>query len=477
MIITCRRIKRTGKPPGSEEASVCSREAIAEGVRLRRPRRGRRPPDRFRGFSRTRRIVSYHNFRKTPDDLRDLRAGCHWASIPTSSGSPRWRTRRTTTMRMLEMMQEARSRHRRHVHGRHPRRAVPDSRRQGSERPFTCATFHLSTPVAPGQTSSFHADDRATSTNYLSGSARTPRSTASSPTPVGAQPRARTFTTLTFQALGIDAQFTFPSRVPGRCCSAVHRRCARLGWRRLSVTIPHKEQIAASTSRRSDPAVKSIAAVNTAIFDGHEIVGYNTDYNAAMDCLEMALGEIGVDPSPLKGKRVLVLGPAASRGRSFLVYRKRGATITIASADAGGEAGATGQCVRSEGDRLRMRAIAAPTKLSSTVRRSACTRTSTNRRSRRPSSTGDAGVRHGYNPESTLLIKDARSRDGRRSPALRCSCGKRSGSSSCLRDRKPTELMREVLKRAIGPVKYFPPPERQEEDEGIDLQTDDSSDE
>ena len=82
----------------------------------------------------------------------------------------------------------------------------------------------------------------------------------------------------------------------------------RLGIRGLSVTIPHKEAIARYLTK-VDPAVKSIAAVNTVVFDGSEVIGYNTDYNAAMDCLEHSLGEIGAKPSPLKNQ------PRAGAGR------------------------------------------------------------------------------------------------------------------------------------------------------------------
>ncbi len=61
------------------------------------------------------------------------------------------------------------------------------------------------------------------------------------------------------------------------------------------------------------------------------MIGYNTDYNAAMDCLEMRIGEVGADPSPLKGKRVLVLGAGGVARPIVFGLRKRGATITIAS--------------------------------------------------------------------------------------------------------------------------------------------------
>ena len=73
VIITCRRKEDGGKWPGSEEARLLLlREAIAEGVDyvdLEEDVAGQIPR-----FGRTKRIVSYHNFRKTPDDLRELHA-------------------------------------------------------------------------------------------------------------------------------------------------------------------------------------------------------------------------------------------------------------------------------------------------------------------------------------------------------------------------------------------------------------------
>ena len=82
-----------------------------------------------------------------------------------------------------------------------------------------------------------------------------------------------------------------------------------------------------------------------------------------------------------------------------------------------------------------------------------------------------------YNPESTLLIKDARSRN----------CMTITGVEMFVRQAQlqfflftrreaPADLMREVLKRAIGPVKYFPPPSQPAEEEPIDLPMDESGD-
>ena len=91
----------------------------------------------------------------------------------------------------------------------------------------------------------------------------------------------------------------------------------------MSVTIPHKEAIARYLTK-VDPAVKSIAAVNTVVFDGAEVLGYNTDYNAAMDCLENALGTIGQNPSPVKSKRALVLGAGGVARPIVYGLRSRG---------------------------------------------------------------------------------------------------------------------------------------------------------
>ncbi len=90
-----------------------------------------------------------------------------------------------------------------------------------------------------------------------------------------------------------------PFRVPADNLQQFVEDIPRMGIQGLSVTIPHKEAIASHLTK-VDPAVKSIAAVNTVVFDGANIIGYNTDFNAAMDCLEYAMGTVGAKPSPVK---------------------------------------------------------------------------------------------------------------------------------------------------------------------------------
>jgi 3-dehydroquinate dehydratase/shikimate dehydrogenase len=227
----------------------------------------------------------------------------------------------------------------------------------------------------------------------------------------------------------------------------------RLGIRGLSVTIPHKEAIARHLTK-VDPAVKSIAAVNTVVFDGLEVVGYNTDYNAAMDCIEQALGTIGAKPSSVKNKRVLVLGAGGVARPIVYGLKSRGALVTIASR------------TRQRSDKLakafdckaldwntRQRVQCdivincTPIGMHPNVDESPVSKTFL-----KPSMLVFDTV---YNPESTLLIKDGRSRN----------CHVVTGVEMFIRQamlqfflfthqEADADLMREVLMKTIGPVRF-----------------------
>ena len=320
IIITCRRKEDGGKWAGSEEARMLIlREAIAEGVDyvdLEEDVAAQIPR-----FGRTKRIISYHNFRKTPDNLRELhtemaRLDPDIIKIATMANTPH------DNLRMLEMMQES---------------TVPTvgmcmgdmgtpSRILAGKfgAPFTYATFHHERTLAPGQLSfkqmtEIYRYERIGHDTAVYGVIADPVGHSLSPHIHNAE----------YEELGIDAVYC-PFRVPTDCLDQFMHDAPRLGIRGLSVTIPHKEAIAKHLTK-VDPAVKSIAAVNTVVFDGAERIGYNTDYNAAMDCLEHSLGEIGEQPSPLANKRVLVLGAGGVARPIVFGCRKRGASVTIAS--------------------------------------------------------------------------------------------------------------------------------------------------
>ena len=105
VIITCRRREDGGKWNGSEESRLLLlREAIAEGVDyvdLEEDVASQIPR-----FGKTKRIISYHNFRKTPENLRELHSEMAQLDpdiikMATMANDPH------DNLRMLETMQES----------------------------------------------------------------------------------------------------------------------------------------------------------------------------------------------------------------------------------------------------------------------------------------------------------------------------------------------------------------------------------
>ncbi len=73
-----------------------------------------------------------------------------------------------------------------------------------------------------------------------------------------------------------------------------------MGYRGLSVTIPHKVE-AMENVDEVDPTAQGIGCINTVVNDNGRLKGYNSDGLGALG----ALRDAGADP---EGKRVLVLG-------------------------------------------------------------------------------------------------------------------------------------------------------------------------
>ena len=84
------------------------------------------------------------------------------------------------------------------------------------------------------------------------------------------------------------------------------------GFKGLNVTIPHKEKILLFGIIEPDAFAKKVGAVNTLLFSGDGIKGYNTDAFGALAALEHAGTETD-------GKNVLIIGAGgAARSISFL---------------------------------------------------------------------------------------------------------------------------------------------------------------
>lgn len=443
VIITLRRKEDGGKWSGTEEGRLMLlREAIAEGVDYVDIEED--IASQIPRFGKTKRIVSYHNFRKTPENLSEIhermsKLDPDIVKLATMANDPH------DNVRMMEIMHSS---------------SVPTigmcmgdigtpSRILCAKfgAPYSYSTFHHERALAPGQLSFkemnevYHYGKIGEKTDIY-GVIADPVGHSLSPHVHNAA----------FQDKGIDAVYC-PFRVPADSLESFMKDAPRLGIRGLSVTIPHKESIARHLTK-VDPAVKSIAAVNTVVFDGSEVIGYNTDFNAAMDCLELALGTIGAKPSPLKNKRALVLGAGGVARPIVYGLRNRGAFVTIASRtmQRSERLANTFDCKAVDWesrDRVNCDILinCTPVGMHPNVDESPISKTFL-----KPSILVFDTV---YNPESTLLVKEARGRN----------CQVITGVEMFLRqamlqfylfthEEANRDLMREVLKRTIGPVRY-----------------------
>jgi 3-dehydroquinate dehydratase / shikimate dehydrogenase len=443
-VITVRRECDGGKFTGSEEARLMMlREAIANGVEyvdLEDDIAGKIPR-----FGKTKRIISHHNFRNTPDNLRDLHdkmkaLDADIVKIATMANQPH------DNVRVLEMMQQSDC----PTIGMCMGDIGTPSRILGPKfgAPFTYATFHHERALAPGQLSydqmvNVYRHKSLGPETEVYGVVADPIGHSLSPQIHNAE----------FAATGMNAVYV-PFRVPFDVLGQFMEDMGRLDIKGLSVTIPHKEAIAKFLSK-VDPAVKGIGAVNTVLFKGGEVLGYNTDYKAAMDCLENALGGAVPPgtPSPLQDKKVLVLGAGGVARAIMYGLQRRGAKTTIASrtrsraqllADTFG-----GKCLDWPARHVPSDIIVncTPIGMHPNVDESPF-----NKSNLKPTMIVFDTV---YNPESTLLLKEARSHGCRTVSGVDMFVRQAKLQFFLFTGQEPSEArMRETLKRAIGPVKY-----------------------
>ncbi|TWT48314.1 shikimate dehydrogenase [Botrimarina hoheduenensis] len=443
VIITVRREQDGGKFSGTEEERMMLlREAIALGVDyidLEEDIAHKVPR-----YGATKRLVSYHNFRHTPENLAELHAqmatkDADVIKLATMAQHP------VDNVRMLELVQSS---------------AIPTvgmcmgdigapSRILGAKfgSPFTYATFHHERTLAPGQLSfqqmtEIYNYDRIGPETDVYGVIADPVGHSLSPQIHNAA----------FAHAGVNAVYV-PFRVPADTLADFMKNAERLGVKGLSVTIPHKEAITAHLTKVT-PDAKGIKAVNTVVRRGADLVGCNTDCGAAMDSLEHALGEVGANPSPLAGKRVLLLGAGGVARAIAYGLKKRGAKTTVA--------GRSRERAERLADEFDGRAIDWNARQStSTDVLINCTPIGMHPNVDQ-SPFGKSYLKPAlvvfdtvYNPESTLLVKEAREH----------GCTVITGVDMFVRQAAlqyqlftesapPTQLMRETLKRAIGPVRY-----------------------
>ena len=121
-----------------------------------------------------------------------------------------------------------------------------------------------------------------------------------------------------------------PFRVPKEHLSEFIDACPEMGIKGLSVTIPHKESCLKSINALDDD-VAGIRACNTIVFDGVNAFGYNTDCSAAVESLEEAISEKHPDEDAFEGRQFLLLGAGGvARAIAFSLVRKNAKVLITA---------------------------------------------------------------------------------------------------------------------------------------------------
>jgi 3-dehydroquinate dehydratase/shikimate dehydrogenase len=444
VIVTCRRMNDGGKWIGSEDVRLMLlRTAIAEGVEyvdLEEDIAGSVPR-----FGKTKRIVSLHDFTKTPENLEEIHARLasldpDIVKVSTMANNPH------DNLRMLRLIAGSRL----------PTVGICMGEMGTPSRilagkfgaPFSYATFHHERTLAPGQlsfrqmTDIYHYDAINADTEVYG---------------VIADPVGHSLSPIihnsAFHALHLNKVYV-PFRVPQADLLRFLDDCRDLGIRGLSVTIPHKEAVV-SKCTKVEAAVRGIGAVNTMVFEkDNTVLGFNTDYRAAMECLDCIFGGDADSPPPWQHMTALVLGAGGVAKAIAFGLARRGAKVIIASRTLSRARALAkdigGQAVDWDGRHIVKAHVlvnGTPIGMHPNVDEIPYEKSRL-----RPGMLVFDTV---YNPEQTLLVKEAR--------LLRCKVI--TGVEMFIRQAAhqfhhftqqpaPTDLMRDQLRRAIGPAKY-----------------------
>jgi 3-dehydroquinate dehydratase/shikimate dehydrogenase len=297
VVVTCRRKQDGGRWEKSEEDRLMLlRQSIAMGVEyidLEEDTATKIPR-----YGKTKRIISYHNFEGVPDDLEEIHArlaklDADIVKVAVQANSFE------DTLRVIELMRKAKIPTIAIAMGDYGSMSRILATRYGA--PFTYCVFNLDRRVAPGQLSYndmkhiYRVDTISDKTKIFG---------------VVADPVAQSYSPMlhnsAFQANELDYRY-LPFRVAAADIEPFIRWCQREGVGGLSVTIPHKQAVLQLLTQ-GEAAAQGIGACNTIIFSGEDRIGYNTDYRAAMECIGYGLSKIYEEPNPFEGRSALILG-------------------------------------------------------------------------------------------------------------------------------------------------------------------------
>ncbi|MBW3541885.1 MAG: shikimate dehydrogenase [Planctomycetes bacterium] len=442
-IITCRRRSDRGRWRGSEDARLALlRAAIVAGVEyvdLEEDIAGG-----IRRYGNTKRIVSHHDFDETPDNLEEIHArlaklDADVVKLVTMANSA------ADCLRMLRLVSSATVPTVGFCMGElgQPTRILCG--KYGS--PFTYATFSRDRELAPGQLS-FDEMQHLYDYNSIG-----PKTVVYG---VLGDPIAHTLSPLVhnaaFRDVGIDAVY-LPFRVFRGALSETLKEFEFLQPGGYSVTIPHKQTVLELVAD-VDADARQIGAANTLYRDEAGLWrATNTDYQAALEAVRESLKSGGDPDARIRGMKVLVLGSGGAARAIALAMLREGALVTIAG--------------RSH-DRTKALAEEIGCQSTQWENRGAgfvdilINATPIGMHPEVDATPFAANwLREGmlvfdavYNPENTLLLKQARERDCRTVSGLEMFVRQAALQFERFTGRgAPLELMRDVLRQGISPVR------------------------
>lgn len=318
-IVTCRREIDGGRFPGSEEdRQILLRQAIGAGVEYVDIEEDLAAS--IRRFGKTKRIVSYHNFEKTPDDIEEIhermcRLDADIVKVVTMANSP------IDNVRLLNLIKNAKIPTVAFCMGEYGTVSRILCGKFGA--PFTYCTFSKERVMAPGQLAfdemkKLYRFDEINAQTAVFGVLGDPIGHSWSPLLHNAA----------FKRMGINAVY-LPLRVPPEEFTETLKAYETLGMRGYSVTIPHKAA-ALKFAQRVDDAARVIGAANTLFKDAQgRWCAANTDCAAAMESIELGLAQKG--DASLSGKRVLILGAGGAARAIGYGASQAGAVVMLAN--------------------------------------------------------------------------------------------------------------------------------------------------
>ncbi len=442
VVITVRRSRDGGLWKRSEKQRLLLiRTAIAEGVDyvdLEEDIAAEIPR-----FGKTQRIISYHNFQETPDDVEEIHGrlaslNADVVKLATMAHSPH------DYLRMLRLVKEAKV----------PTTAfcmgdigTPSRILTGKfGAPFTYATFHVERTMAPGQLSwaamrDVYRYEKIGPETEVFGVIADPVGHSLSPVIHNAA----------FAQLGMNRVY-IPFRVPHEYLKSFLAEAGELGVKGLSVTIPHKETVVSLLSN-ADDSVQQIEAANTVLLREGRLVGYNTDARAAVNSVEHTMA-LAPGEASLKGKQALVLGAGGVARALAYGLRQRGADVIVASRT----------LERAESLARALHARAVPWNLRHTIKADLivnCTPVGMHPHVDETPYEADhlnpdmVVFDTVYNPEQTLLVKQARQAGCTAISGVDMFVGQAAVQFKLFTEQEaPLEVMRNVLRKAISAAKW-----------------------